>query len=180
MATILARTATKLKTMPEPLPEPWLRGLRPPVDPIVAPALFALQQVREDLKTHTSGITDDKIWDKLHNIPTLGFHLCHIAGSLDRLTSYLEGRPLTGIQLTALQAESEAGAGLAELLANIDTALRRTEDVISAVDPATYAEPRTVGRKKLPTTVIGLIIHIAEHTQRHCGQAITTAALLRD
>jgi hypothetical protein len=56
---------------------------------------------------------------------------------------------------------------------------RRAEETIRSIDPATLAEPRAVGRKRLPTTVIGLITHIAEHTQRHLGQAISAAKLAR-
>jgi anti-sigma factor RsiW len=86
----------------------------------------------------------------------LGFHLRHIAGSVDRLTAYLEGRPLDAAQLAALAAEMEPGASLEELLADVDRALRRAEETIRAIDPPTFAEPRWVGRKRLPTTVIGL------------------------
>jgi hypothetical protein len=160
------------------MPEPWLRGLQLPVDPIVAPVLFALQQVREDLQTHTAGLSTEQIWRKLPNNPPLGFHLRHIAGSLDRLTTYLEGHQLDDSQLATLKAESIPGDAREELLARIEAALVRTESAIAAIEPAIYRDPRYVGRQKLPTTVIGLIIHIAEHTQRHCGQAITTAKLL--
>jgi hypothetical protein len=98
---------------------------------------------------------------------------------VDRLTAYLEGRPLDASQMAAPAAEMQPGASLEELLADIDRALRRAEEIIRAVDPATLAEPRRVGRKRLPTTVIGLLVHIAEHTQRHLGQAICAAQLAR-
>lgn len=163
--------------MSERLPEPWLRGIRLPVSPIVAPVLFALQQVSEDLETHTAGLTPERIWRAVPGIPSLGFHLKHIAGSLDRLTAYLEGAQLSAGQLSALRTETVPGADRDELLAQIEAALSRAGKVITSIDPATYPEARLVGRQKLPTTVIGLIIHIAEHTQRHCGQAITTARL---
>jgi hypothetical protein len=102
-----------------------------------------------------------------------------LAGSVNRLTTYLEGRPLDAAQMAALAAEMEPGTGLEELLADVDRALRRAEEIIRAIDPATFAEPRWVGRKRLPTTVIGLLVHIAEHTQRHLGQAIGAAQLAR-
>jgi hypothetical protein len=94
---------------------------------------------------------------------------------VDRLTAYLEGRALDAGQVAALAAEMEPGASLEELLADIERTLRRAEEVIRAIDPATFAEPRWVGRKRLPTTVLGLLVHIAEHTQRHLGQAIGAA-----
>ena len=102
-----------------------------------------------------------------------------MAGSVDRLTTYLEGRPLDAAQMAALAAEMAPGASLEELLAAVDRALRRAVEIIRAIDPARLAEPRWVGRKRLPTTVMGLLVHIAEHTQRHLGQAICAAQLAR-
>jgi uncharacterized damage-inducible protein DinB len=81
--------------------------------------------------------------------------------------------------MAALAAEMEPGASLEELLADVERMLRRAEEVIRATDPGTLAEPRWVGRRRLPTTVIGLLVHIAEHTQRHLGQAIAAAKLAR-
>jgi hypothetical protein len=151
----------------------------PQAHPLLAPALYTFQQTREDLARHTAGLGVTQVWARPHGLAPLGFHLRHIAGSVDRLTAYLEGRPLDGAKLAALSAEMEPGASLAELLAEIEGALRRAEGVILAIDPATLAEPRWVGRKRLPTTVIGLLVHIAEHTQRHVGQAIGAAQLAR-
>jgi hypothetical protein len=151
----------------------------PRVHPILAPALYGLQQTREDLDRHTAGLTEGQVWARPHGLAPLGFHLRHIAGSVDRLTTYLEGRPLTAAQIATLAAEMEPGVSLAELLAGVDRALRRAEEAIRAIDPATLGEARWVGRKRLPTTVIGLLVHIAEHTQRHLGQAIAAAQLAR-
>ncbi len=161
------------------LPEPWLRGPIPNVDPLIAPVLYAFQQTREDLARHTEGLSTIQVWARPYDLAPLGFQLRHIAGSVDRLTSYLEGRELDASQMAALDKEMEPGAALDELLAEVEHALRRAERVIAALDPAALAEPRTVGRKRLPTTVIGLITHIAEHTQRHLGQAISAAKLAR-
>jgi hypothetical protein len=155
--------------------EPWLRGIRLDADPVLAPVLFALQQVREDLRA----IEVNDPWLPLPGIPTLGFQLRHIAGSLDRLTTYLEGGELSEDQFAFLARESTPGLPLDRLLEQAERALTRTEDALRRLDPASFAQARHVGRRKLPTTVIGLAIHIAEHTQRHCGQAITTAKLMR-
>jgi hypothetical protein len=151
----------------------------PQVHPLLAPVLYAFQQTREDLARHTTGLTVGQVWARPHGLAPLGFHLRHMAGSVDRLSSYLEGQPLDEGQMAALAAEMEPGTGLEELLADVDRALRRAEEIIRAIDPATFAEPRWVGRKRLPTTVIGLLVHIAEHTQRHLGQAIGAAQLAR-
>jgi len=151
----------------------------PQVDPLIAPALHGFQQAREDLARHTTGLTASQVWARPHGLAPLGFHLRHMAGSVDRLTTYLEGRALDGAQMAALAAEMEPGASLDELLAAVDQSLRRAAETIRAIDPATLAEPRWVGRKRLPTTVMGLVVHLAEHTQRHLGQAIGAAQLAR-
>jgi hypothetical protein len=98
---------------------------------------------------------------------------------VERLTAYLENQALGAKQLSALAAEMETGADLNELLAAVDASLLRAEAVIRTIDPATLSDARWVGRKRLPTTVIGLLVHIAEHTQRHLGQAIGAAKLAR-
>jgi hypothetical protein len=167
-----------MTTLPE-APEPWLRGPLADVPPLVAPVLYAFQQTREDLARHTDGLTAVQVWARPHGLTPLGFHIRHIAGSVDRLTTYLEERPLNDSQMAALAEEMRPGANLAELSAELDQSLNRAEQVIRAIDPAALAEPRTVGRKRLPTTVIGLLTHIAEHTQRHLGQAIGAAKLAR-
>ena len=161
------------------LPEPWLRGPLPQVNPLLAPALYTFQQTREDLASHTAGLDQGQVWARPHGLAPLGFHLRHIAGSVDRLTAYLEGRSLDAAQMAALKTEMEPGASLEELLADIDQQLRRAANIVRAIDPATFADPRRVGRMRLPTTVIGLLVHIAEHTQRHLGQAIAAAQLAR-
>ena len=158
------------------IPEPWLRGPIAGVHPLVAPVLYAFQQAREDLAQHTAQLARGQLWASPHGFNSVGFHIRHIAGSTDRLLTYLQNRELTGGQLTALQAEKEPlDIGRDELLALLDEALAEAASVVRSIDPATLAETRTVGRRRLPTTVIGLLTHIAEHTQRHVGQAISAA-----
>ncbi|MGA2183406.1 MAG: DinB family protein [Bryobacteraceae bacterium] len=159
--------------------EPWLRGPLDGVHPLLASTLHAYQQAREDLAHWTAGLSDEQIWARPHGLAPVGFQLRHIAGSVDRLTTYLKGGQLSDAQMDVLQREADAGRGREELLSQVDAALRESEEVIRAIHPATLAEPRTVGRKRLPTTVAGLLVHLAEHTQRHVGQAIITAKLLR-
>lgn len=162
------------------LPEPWLRGPIPDVNPLAAPVLYAFQQAREDLVRYTEGLTDDQIWATPHGFGSVGFHMRHIAGSTERLTTYLQGRELSSTQMAALHAEAgRIGPGRDELLADLDRVFRGAEGVVRSIDPDTLAESRTVGRKRLPTTVIGLLTHIAEHTQRHVGQAIGAAKLAK-
>jgi uncharacterized damage-inducible protein DinB len=163
----------------ENLPEPWLRGPIPGVDPLIAPVLFAFEQAREDIAKHTEGLTTEQLWATPHGFGAAGFHIRHIGGSTGRLLTYVEGKQLSEAQMADLKSEKNAGATLAELLAELDAALRRAEAFIRSIDPATLAEPREVGRKRLPTTVIGLLTHVAEHVQRHVGQAISASKLAR-
>ena len=160
------------------LPEPWMRGPIAGVDPLLAPVLYSFQQAREDLRRWTEGLSSAQLWATPYGFGSVGFHMRHIAGSVDRLMSYLQGKPLDAAQFATLRTEHEAGgAGRDELLALVDAAFDDAERVVRALDPDTLCEPRGVGRQQLPTTVIGLLFHIAEHTQRHLGQAISGAKL---
>jgi uncharacterized damage-inducible protein DinB len=160
--------------------EPWLRGPIAGVHAMLAPVLYTFQQAREDLARHTAGMTDDQLWTVPHDGGSVGFHLRHMAGSTDRLMTYLQGLELGEEQMAALEAEGQAdGAGRVELLAELDGAFGRAEAIVGGLDPATLAERRTVGRKHLPTTVIGLLTHIAEHIQRHIGATIVLARAVR-
>jgi uncharacterized damage-inducible protein DinB len=160
-------------------PEPWLRGPLPGVDTFVAPLLYSFQMAREDLAKYTAGLTTEQIWATPLGFGSVGFHLRHIAGSTDRLMTYVSGGQLSSDQMAALKAEKEPGATREMLLAGIDRAFDSAEAVARSLDPARLADPRGVGRKQLPTSVIGLLVHIAEHTQRHVGQAISAAKLAK-
>jgi hypothetical protein len=165
--------------MQKTLPEPWLRGPLPGVSPLIAPALYGFQQAREDLATHTEGLTEEQIWARPFGFAPVGFHLRHIAGSVDRLATYVVGDPLDEVQMAALETEMESGQSREQLLEVVNRAFDQAEQRIRSIDPAALAEPRGVGRLELPSTVIGLLVHIAEHTQRHVGQAIGAAKLAR-
>jgi uncharacterized damage-inducible protein DinB len=158
--------------------EPWLRGSLAHVHPLVAPVLYTFDHAREDVARFTEPLSLEQIWATPFGFGSAGFHILHIAGSTDRLLAYLQGRDLSPDQTAALEAERHPQpVPRAELLSLLDRSFAEAARVVRALDPATLAEPRTVGRKRLPTTVIGLLTHIAEHTQRHVGQAISAAKL---
>ena len=142
------------------------------------PVFFSYAQVREDLGKHAAGLFDEQVWQQCAG-QSLGFQLKHIAGSVDRITSYLVGRQLDTEQLAFLKRELQPRGTLAELLALVEQTLTQSESLLKTVDANSLYAPRTVGRRALPTTVIGLIVHLAEHTQRHLGQAILITKLLR-
>ena len=162
-----------------PYIEPWMRGPIEGVNTFVAPLLYSFQMAREDLAKHTEGLTTEQLWAAPHGFGSVGFHLRHIAGSTDRLMTYLQGGHLSEAQMAVLRTEKEPGATREMLLAGLEAAFTKAEDVVRALDSAHLTEARGVGRKQLPTTVIGLVVHIAEHTQRHVGQAISAAKWAR-
>jgi hypothetical protein len=159
--------------------EPWLRESDLGVHPALAQPLFALQQVREDVPKHTSQISDVQIWASPLGLTPLGFHLRHLAGSTDRLTTYLCGRALSESQLAELGLEKIPGPPRESLLAAVERAIQTADHAIRTLHPNEFGSPRYIGRKRIPSTAIGLAIHIAEHAQRHTGQIISACHLLR-
>ena len=165
---------------PEPQPEPWLRGVLEQFDAVCGHLLRSSQQIREDAR-------------RAVELGYRGFHLKHLAGSTDRLCTYAERHQLSDSQLAALNREHEddqppenrtgghSGRTLCvvdeALIAAIYAAFDRYEEIVRATRPQDFHEIRHIGRKMLPVTLVGLLIHIAEHGQRHVGQAITTAKL---
>jgi uncharacterized damage-inducible protein DinB len=163
----------------QPSVEPWLSGSLTEVPAVPRAVLHALQLAREDLRKWCNGLTDDEINARLGGIAQVAFHLRHIGRSADRLLTYLEGHPLTAGQMAELKSELDPGARTAEVFGELETKLRQGEERVRRIDPQTLDQQRSVGRRELPTTVAGLLIHVAEHTARHVGQAVTTAKLLR-
>jgi hypothetical protein len=159
--------------------EPWLRELDLGVHPALAQPLFALQQVREDVPKHTAHISDVQVWAAPLGLTPLGFHLRHLAGSTDRLTTYLLGRALSESQLAELALERIPGLSRESLLAAVERAIQAADHAIRTLHPNEFGSPRYIGRKRIPSTAIGLAIHIAEHAQRHTGQIIGVSHLLR-
>jgi uncharacterized damage-inducible protein DinB len=165
--------------MDSKLPEPWLRGTLTDVPAVQRAVLHALELAKEDLHRWCVPLSVEQLNRTHANIPSVAFHIRHIVGSIDRLLTYAEGRELTPLQLEALRAESTPAHDVVTALAELDSALDRTAERIRAFSPAELEQPRSVGKKRLPATLGGLLVHIADHTQRHVGQAITTAKLVQ-
>jgi len=158
--------------------EPWLRGTLTEVDAVRRQILHALELASEDVERWCVGLSDAEMDARPFGIASVAFHLRHIARSLDRLLTYAEGRQLSSAQMDALRSELEAGAVAEVVIAEVRTALGEAADRVRTISPRSYEEPRGVGRAMLPSTVGGLLVHIAEHTQRHVGQAITTVKVV--
>jgi hypothetical protein len=159
-------------------PEPWLRGTHSEVPAVHRAVLHALELAAEDLQRWCSGLTDLQLNSRPAQIAPVAFHLRHISRSLDRLLTYAEGGSLNKAQFAALKSELAEGATRSELFAELSTAFESSTKRIRSFSEADLETVRTVGRNQLPTTVGGLLVHIADHTQRHVGQAITTAKIV--
>ena len=166
--------------MPETNVEPWLRGALTGVPRPVMPLFFSFAQVREELQHHAADLAPHQLWKKVGNTAPVGFHMRHIGGSVDRLLTYLEGKQLSAQQLESVKRESLGEIGFAQVYEELDRKLRDAERRLKSLDVTDLYAARYVGRKRLESTVLGLLVHIAEHTQRHLGQAITTAKLVRE
>jgi uncharacterized damage-inducible protein DinB len=162
-----------------PSNEPWLRGAETDVPAVARAVLHALQLAGEDLRTWCGHLSAAEVNARPAGLAPIAFHLRHVARSVDRLLTYAEGRSLSAQQLAQLKSELDPDAKVAELFDELDNALRKAEQRVRALASANLDEPRTVGKNRLPTTLAGLLVHIADHTQRHVGQAITTAKILR-
>lgn len=164
------------------VPEVWLRGPLTDYPALLLPVAHALLQSREDIERLALTVPVSHVWLKPGGAASIGFHIAHIGGSIDRLTTYARGVMLDDVQMRALRAESDIerlARPLADVAADTIAILDRALAQLRATPEPTLLEARKVGRGGLPSTVIGLLVHVAEHTTRHVGQAITTAAILR-
>jgi uncharacterized damage-inducible protein DinB len=154
--------------------EPWLRGTLTHMEPVRRAVLHALELAREDVEHWAAGLSVAQMFAEPSGLPSVAFQLRHIARSLDRLLTYSEGRQLDEAQLSELQSEMDEHGTTSEVLMEFRSGLQRAMERVVAIAPESFAESRGVGREMLPTTVAGLLIHCAEHTQRHVGQMVTT------
>ena len=158
--------------------EPWLRGTYADVPAVGRAVLHALDLALDDITRWTDGLIDAEVHTQPLGLPSLGFDLRHIARSIDRILTYAEGGQLTAEQLAALKAEQSGEESLALLLGEAEASF---SNAAARVRPCRrrFNIPRAVGRKQLPTSIGGALIHVADHTQRHVGQVVTTAKVLK-
>jgi uncharacterized damage-inducible protein DinB len=161
------------------LEEAWLRGPVDGIPPLLMPCAHALVQAQEDVQRVLGTLSTDQLWVKPGGAASVGFHVRHLGGALDRLFTYARGESLSEEQRRAKVDEDsatglDANAVRAELAQAIDRAMRQ----LRATSEASLLDSRGVGRRRLPSNVIGLLFHAAEHTTRHAGQAITTARIV--
>jgi len=165
-----------------PYTEPWLRGTHTDVPAAGRAVLHALELAIDDLTKWTDGLTEAEVHAQPLGLPSVGFLLRHIAGSVDRILTYAEGGQLTADQLATLKSENDDEAKnetLAELLAGVEASLSNAANRIRVLATGNLDTPRVVGRKQLPASMGGALIHVADHTQRHVGQVVTTVKVVR-
>jgi uncharacterized damage-inducible protein DinB len=145
------------------------------------PAAHALVQVARDLE-QVADLSPEETWRRPGGAASVGFHLRHVAGVIDRLLTYANGESLDDAQKRALRAEGDPGeppAAAAALVLQARAAVEGALTRLRETGHASLLEPRPVGSRRLPSNVLGLLCHAAEHATRHTGQAITTAKVVR-
>jgi uncharacterized damage-inducible protein DinB len=163
-------------------PEPWLRGSLPGIPAALQPVGHALIAAREDVEGSLADLTPAQCWLRPGGAASIGFHLLHLAGSTDRLFSYARGEALSDLQRAALAAEQTLVPPYPAVPTLLLAWRQRVEQALGQLGQTPEAllrEPRLVGRARLPSTVQGLLFHAAEHAQRHTGQIISTAKIIR-
>lgn len=162
-------------------PEVWLRGPLPGVPGLLQPVAHALLQAREEVGEMMMGFPQELLWQRPAGVASPGFHLQHLSGVLDRLFTYAADKPLSAAQLEYLKQEGQpANKSVDELLQVFNRQVDQALEQLGIIDEVSLLEFRGVGRAKLPSTVLGLLVHAAEHTQRHTGQLLVTVRVLKD
>jgi hypothetical protein len=172
------------QTVSAPYVEPWLRGTHADVAAAGRAVLHAFELALDDLRKWTDGLSDLEIHTLPLELPPLAFHLRHIARSVDRLLTYAEGNQLSAEQIAKMKAEEigpqhDERETLTALLAEVESSFTNAGGRVRALAAADLNTFRGVGRKQLPTSIGGLLVHVADHTMRHVGQAVTTAKVLK-
>lgn len=156
--------------------EAWLRGPVAGVSPVLQPVAHMLLHAREDGTQALEGLSEGQIRARPGGGPSIGFHIRHLAGALDRIFTYARGEPLDAARLAALASEADPGTPPADaraLIGLLAAAVERATAQLRGTPDASLLEPRVVGRQRLPSTVLGLLVHGGEHSARHAGQALT-------
>jgi uncharacterized damage-inducible protein DinB len=161
--------------------EAWLRGPVPGVPALLQPVAHMLLHTQDDAREALEGLTPDQVWARPGGGASIGFHLRHLIGALDRLLTYALGAALDERQVAYLKNEGEPGeppADASTLAAELDAAIARALRLLRETADTSLLEVRSVGRRQIPTTVFGLLVHAGEHSARHAGQMISLRKVL--
>lgn len=159
----------------------WQRGPVDGIPAVLQPIAHILLQVRESVDDLVAPLTEEEWNARPAGVASVAFHVRHIAGVIDRLFTYARGSALSPEQLAAIRTEgdtlrtAEIATVMTLLAARVDSAVAE----LRTIDVTTLGDFRGVGRAQLPSTVIGCLVHGAEHAMRHVGQLSVTARLVR-
>jgi uncharacterized damage-inducible protein DinB len=162
--------------------EVWLRGPLPGMPGLLQPVAHALLQAREEVNELMNNFPDELLWERLAGTASPGFHLQHMAGVLDRLSTYANAQLLSEEQLNALSKEEQPSPQTNTVVLLVKQFNRQVDRAIEQLKNTSedlLLQSRGVGRAQIPSTVLGLLVHAAEHTMRHLGQLIVTARILK-
>lgn len=164
------------------LPEVWQRGPLPGIPALLQPVAHALLQAKEEIHEMMKDFPDIKLWERPAGVASVGFHLQHITGVLNRLFTYAAAQQLSDQQLRYLKAEGVPSEHInaVSLLQALDAQIDTSVESLKNINPATLTDARGVGRKQIPSTVLGLLFHAAEHTMRHTGQLLVTIRIIQN
>jgi uncharacterized damage-inducible protein DinB len=163
-------------------PEVWLRGPLSNIPALLQPVAHAFLQAREELNELMIGFPDHLLRHKVAGMASPGFHLQHLTGVLNRLFTYAKGEGLTEYQLNYLKAEGKPTENMqiTDLVQQFNLQVDSAMQQLSETDESILTQVRGVGQAQLPSTVIGLYVHAAEHTMRHLGQLLVTVKILKE
>jgi DinB superfamily len=163
--------------------EVWLRGPIPGIPPLLQPVAHTLLQAREEVNALMIDFPEIFLWVKPAGMASPAFHLQHLTGILDRLFTYARAEALTETQLTYLASEGrepDKECSVANLVEKFNQQVDNAIIQLSQTNEETLTDVRGVGRAHIPSTVVGLLTHAAEHTMRHTGQLLVTVRLLKN
>jgi uncharacterized damage-inducible protein DinB len=167
--------------MTESKPEAWLRGSIDGYEPLLMPIVHSLIQAREDVEGLVARVPEHLVWERPGGAASIGFHVLHLGGALDRLLTYARGEALSDAQKVASREEdtvSNPAPALRDVANAVYAQIDRALEQIRTTRAADLQAVMLVGRAKIPVPRMGLLFHAAEHCTRHAGQAITTAKIL--
>lgn len=162
--------------------EVWQRGPLPGIPPLLQPVAHALLQAREEVDEMMKDFPAELLWERPAGMASPAFHLQHLSGVLDRVFTYARNEKLSQLQFDQLEAEGkdlEPGYSTQDLVTRFDLQVDQALEQLAITDEKILTDYREIGRAGLPSTVIGLLFHAAEHTMRHVGQLMVTAAVVR-
>ena len=162
--------------------EVWQRGPVENIPPLLQPVAHALLQAREELARIMYDFPEEMLWEKPGGVASPAFHLQHLSGVLDRLFTYARGETLSPVQLEELYAEQKSPLHITilQMVTRFNLQVDNALVQLQHTPENSLTDFRGVGRRQVPSTVIGLLFHAAEHTMRHLGQLLVTIKILRN